>query len=150
MKKKMVVYCLLVSLGFIMTPLVSAVHSIEEPLPIVNINYEQQSVAMDEKQGASIRNGYILLLVFVYTSGQGVSPYAGANITARSLFHRYNGTTDSNGVCLIKVRAPLLREKFFFIKVSVVSGDGHARSRIAFMSMKAWHMAYRIFLFANL
>jgi hypothetical protein len=150
MTKKIVVYCLLVSLVFIMTPLVSAMRSIEGQSPVVNINYEQQSVALDEKQGASIRNGYLLLLVFVYTPGQGVSPYAGANITARSLLHRYNGTTDSSGVCVIKVRAPLLREKVFFIKVSVVSEDGHARSRIAFMSMKAWHIAYRIFLFANL
>jgi hypothetical protein len=149
MKKKMVVYCLLVSLVFIMTPLVSAVRSIEGQSPIVNINHEQQSLAMDEKQGASIRNGLLLLLVFVYTPGQGVSPYVGANITAKSLLHRYNGTTDSNGVCVIKVHAPLLREKVFFIKVSVVSGDGHARSRIAFISMKAWHIAYRIFLFAS-
>ena len=149
MKKKMVVYCLLVSLVFIMTPLVSAVRNIEGQSPVVNINYEQQSVAMDEKQGVSIRNGYLLLLVFVYTPGQGVSPYAGANITARSLFHSYNGTTDSNGVCVMKVHAPLLREKLFFIKVNIVSEDGHARSRIAFMSMKAWHIAYRIFLFAN-
>ena len=149
MKKKMVAYCLLVSLVFIMTPLVSAVQSIERQAPVVNIHYGQQSVAIDEKQGLSLRNGYILLLVFIYTRGQGVSPYTGANITARSLLHNYNGTTDSNGVCLIKVHAPLLREKLFFIKVSIISTDGHARSRIAFMSMKAWHIAYRIFLFAN-
>jgi hypothetical protein len=150
MKKKMVVYCVLVSLVFLMTPLVSAVHSIQEQSPIVNINSEQQSVALDEKQGASIRNGYLLLLVFIYTPGQGLSPCAGANITARSLFHRYNGTTDTSGVCVMKVKAPWLREKFFFIKVNIISEDGHARSRIAFMSMRAWHLAYRIFLFANL
>lgn len=146
----MVAYCLLVSLVFVMTPLASAVQSIEGQSPVVNINHEQQSIAMDEKQGASLRNGYLLLLVFIYTPGQGVSPYTGANITARSLFHHYNGTTDSDGVCLIKIHAPLLREKLFFIKVSIVNEDGHARSRIAFMSMKAWHIAYQIFLFANL
>jgi hypothetical protein len=149
MKKKMVVYCFLISLVFIVTPLGSAVQSIEGQTPIMNINHQQQSLAMDEKQYASLHNGYLLLLVFIYTPGQGISPYAGANITAKSLFHRYNGTTADNGVCMIKLRAPLLRDRLFFIKVSIINQAGHTRSRIAFVSMKAWHFAYRIFLFAN-
>ena len=145
----MIVYCLLVSLVFMMTPLVSAVRGVECQSTILNKTIDSQSLFTEETQGPSLRNGYLLLLVFIYTPGQGVSPYIGANITAKSLFHRYNGTTDNNGVCVIKVHAPLLRERLFFIKVSIVSADAHARSRIAFMSMKAWHIAYRIFLFAN-
>jgi len=149
MKKKMVVCCVLVSMVFIMTPLVSAIRSIDGQSAAVNMKAVQQSIATDETQSSSIRNGYLLLLVFVFTPGQGVSPYTGANITARSLFHRYNGTTDTNGACVLKVQAPLLREKVFFVKVSIVKENGQERSRIAFMSMKAWHLAYRIFLFAN-
>ena len=149
MKKKLVVFCVLASLVFIMTPLVSAVQTIEGQSSILNLKDMQQRVIKDETQRLSLRNGYILLLVFVYTPGQGVSPYVGANITARSLFHHYNGTTDTSGVCVIKVRAPLLRDRFFFIKVNIINESGHARSRIAFMSMRAWHLATRIFLFAN-
>jgi hypothetical protein len=146
MKKKIVIYCLLVGLVFVMTPLVSAVQSIQGQSTLLKPSLEQQSLAIDEKQGSSIRNGYLLLLVFKYTPGQGVSPYAGANITARSLLHHYNGTTDNNGVCVIKMQAPLLREKLFFIKVTIVSGD-RTVSRIAFMPMRAFHIAYKVFLF---
>jgi hypothetical protein len=133
-----------------MTPLVSAVRNVESQSTLINKTLDNKILSTKETQEPSLRNGLILLLVFSYTPGQGVSPVVGANITARSLLHSYNGTTDSNGVCVIKVHAPLLREKVFFIKVSIVSTDGHARSRIAFMSMKAWHLAYRIFLFANI
>jgi hypothetical protein len=149
MKKKMIGFCLFASLVFLMTPFVSAVQSSDEQSYGMNLMSQQQSIAMDEKQGASIRNGYLLLLVFIYNPGQGVSPYTGANITARSLFHRYNGTTDTSGVCVMKVQAPLLRDRFFFVKVNIINENGHERSRIAFISMRAWHIAYRIFLFAN-
>ncbi len=149
MKKKMVICCVLMSLVFLMTPLVSAVQHIDSQSLLQTIDHEQ-SVPSGEKQGSSIRNGYLLFLVFVYTPGQGVSPCAGANITARSLLHRYNGTTDSSGACVLKVKAPLLRERVFFIRVSIVNGNGQTRSRIALMSMKAWHLAYRLFLFADI
>ena len=149
MKKKMVVLCLLVILVFIMTPFVSAVKSVGNQSTIVTETNGSQTLSIEETPEHSLRNGYLLLLVFAYKPGQGMSPVAGANITARSIFHRYNGTTDSSGVCVIKVRAPLLRDRFFFIKVSVINTDGQTHSRIAFMSMRAWHIATRIFLFAN-
>ena len=150
MKKKMVVYCVLVSLVFILTPLASAGQHIQGVSPGVNLSDAQQRVSVGNPPEPSLRNGLLLVLVFMYTPGQGIGPFAGANITAKSLFHKYNGTTDANGVCLLKVHAPWLREKLFFVKVSIINQAGHARYRIAFLTMKAWHLAYRIFLFANI
>ena len=141
---------MLVSLIFVTTPLATAAQNIEGLSLSMNLGYAQQSAAIEEKQEPLLRTGYLLLVVLVYTPGQSLTEYKGANITARSLFHKYNGTTDDNGVCMIKVSAPFLHERVFFVKASIVNKDGNTRSRIALISMKAWHLAYRIFLFANI
>lgn len=146
MKKKIVACCLLISLLLVVTPLVSAIETFEGQPTILQKDIKEQRIALNEKQPSSLGNGYLLFLVFAFTPRQGISPYKGANVTAKSLFHSYNGTTDANGVCIFKVQAPLLREKLFFLKVSIISNN-RVISRIAFIHMKALQISYKTFLF---
>jgi hypothetical protein len=85
-------------------------------------------------------------LVFAFTPGQGIHPYKGANITARGLFHSYNGTTDEKGVCVLKVHAPFFRTKLYFVKVSIISHN-RVVTKIAFLHTRALRLAYEGFLF---
>lgn len=146
MKKKIVACCLLLNLLLVLTPLVSALGMSEEQPTILQKDIKEQSIALKGKQASSVGNGYLLFLVFSFIPGEGISPYKGANVTARGLFHSYNGTTDDKGVCIFKVQAPLLREKLFFVKVSILSHN-RVISRIAFIHLKALQISYKGFLF---
>jgi len=146
MKKKIVVCCLLVSLALVATPLVSAFRTFEGQSTVWNTDFERKSSAIDENQVSSLGSGYLLFLVLTFTPGQGIHPYQGANVTAGNLFRSYNGTTNEKGVCVITVKAPLFREKLFFVKVSIISHD-RVVSKIAFIYMKAFQIASKVFLF---
>jgi hypothetical protein len=145
MKKKIMACCLLINLFLVAIPATAQVSLETQPI-ISKRDIKDQAIAPNERQTSPIRTGYLLLLVFTYSFGKGISPYQGANVTVKSLFHSYNGTTDENGVCAVKVQAPLLREKTFFVKVSIVRND-RVVSKRAVISMQALEIAYRSFLF---
>jgi len=149
MKMKIVVCCLVVVLALVATPFVSAFRTFEGLSPVKKTDFETQSTLIDEKQVSSLGSGYLLFLVFTFTPGQGFNPYQGANVTARSILHFYNGTTDEKGICVFKVNAPLFRENLYFVKVSIVS-QNRTISKMAFIHMKALQIAYKGFLFVVL
>lgn len=146
MKKKIVVCCLLVTIALVAMPMVSAFRTFEGQSTIWETNFETQSTLIKEKQVSSLGNGYLLFWVFSYSPGQGINPYQGANVSARSLFHFYNGTTDEKGICVLKVNAPLFRENLYFVKVSIVSHN-HTHSKRAFIHMRALQVEYKESLF---
>jgi hypothetical protein len=144
MKKIGIIYCFLLSLILIATPLISATglpkNSFQAPAGDVQLSDS------GEGQPSAIGGGYLLLLVFTYAPGKGINPYQGANITVRGLFHSYNGTTDQNGICLLKVRSPLLHEKIYFVKTSIISNN-RTISRHAVLEIRGPRISYKGFLF---
>lgn len=93
--------------------------------------------------------GYLLIHVSVYTPGEGLHPYMGANISVKGLFHKYNGQTDERGDCLFQLHSRLFRPKLYFIKVSIPPAD-LLHTKINSMYMQTGQIVYRDYLFVVL
>jgi hypothetical protein len=93
--------------------------------------------------------GYLLIHVSVYTPGEGLHPYNGANISVKGLFYKYNGQTDELGDCLFQLHAKLFRPKLYFIKVSIPPEDW-LHTKINSIYIQAGQIVYKDFLFIAL
>jgi hypothetical protein len=146
MKKKIMMFSLFTLLTFMITPLVSA-SGIFTAQPIINqtATTQQEEPATETPEGI-IRTAYLIIFVVTFTPGSGVQPCPGAEIHIRGLFHSYNGTTDDKGLHLFKVRTSFLREKLYFVTVSMVSQD-HVVKRTAFLHFRPWQIVLKAFLF---
>jgi len=146
MKKKVGLFCLFVVLTFLTTSLASGFHTVPQPLTAQDTVFEEQASLIQEKQKAVLGTAFLLIYVLTFTQGEGLKACQGANITVKSLLHTYNATTDERGIHVFPVHTALLREKFFFIKVSIVSEDEEL-TKTALIRMKSRQIMSKGFLF---
>ncbi len=93
--------------------------------------------------------GYLLIHVSVYTPGEGLHPFTGANISVKGLFHQYSGQTDERGDCLFQLHSRLFRPKLYFIKVTIPPAD-FLHTKFNTMYMQTGQIVYRDYLFVSL
>jgi hypothetical protein len=149
MKKKIMVFCFFVVAVLLALPVVSSLRVVSEQQPLTTSAVETQNCDVQEKPVPVVLTGYLLIHVSVYTPGQGLHPYAGANISVKGLFFSYNGQTDAQGDCLFQVHTKLLRAKLYFIKVSIPPGD-LLHTKINSLYVQSRQIVYKDFLFIAL
>jgi len=149
MKKKIVVFCFFIVAVLLVLPVVSSLSVVSEQQPLTTSAVEKQNCDVQEKSVPVVLTGYLLIHVSVYTPGQGLHPYAGANISVKGLFFSYNGQTDEQGDCLFQVHTKLLRAKLYFIKVSIPPGD-LLHTKINSIYVQSRQIMYKDFLFIAL
>jgi len=123
MKKKNLIFCLFAVLVLTVLPVVSSSTTITEPRAVQKTDVEKIISQVEEKPAPAELTGYLLVHVIGWQLGSGFQPYPGANVSARGFLYSYNGTTDENGDCLLRLHANLLRTKMYFLKVSIVSNE---------------------------
>jgi hypothetical protein len=149
MKKKIVVFCFFVLMVLMVLPVVSSYSVVSERQPFMASSVEKQDSGVQEKPVPMVLTGYLLAHVSVYTPGEGLHPYAGANISVKGLFFSYNGETDERGDCLFQVHSKLFRAKLYFIKVSIPPGDW-LHTKINSIHIQPHQIVYKDFLFIKL
>lgn len=123
MKKKIMVFCFFVITVLMILPVVSSYSLVSEQQSFVSSGIEKHSFNVQEKPVPAEMTAYLLIHVSVYTPGEGLHPYNGANISVRGFLFRYSGQTDDQGDCLFQVHTNLFRAKRYFIKVSIPPED---------------------------
>ncbi len=146
MKKKIMICCFFVLTVLMVLPVVSSLSLVSEQQPLTTSAVEKQNCDAQEKPVPVVLTGYLLIHVSVYTPGEGLHPYAGANISVKGLFFSYNGQTDEQGDCLFQVHTKLLRAKLYFIKVSIPPGD-LLHTKINSIYIQSRQIVYKDFLF---
>ena len=149
MKKKIVVFCFFVLMVLMVLPVVSSGNVISERQPFMVSAVEKQDSNIQEKPMPLGLIGYLLIHVSVYTPGEGLHPYEGANISVKGLFFSYTGQTDERGDCLFQVHTKLFRAKLYFIKVSIPPGDW-LHKKINSIYIQPQQIVYKDFLFVKL
>jgi hypothetical protein len=110
---------------------------------------ETQLNSVHEPENPLELTGYLLIHVSVYTPGEGLHPFLGANITVKGLFYKYTGQTDERGDCLFQLHSRLFRPKLYFIKVSIPPEDW-LHTKINSMYIQTGQIVYRDYLFVVL
>jgi hypothetical protein len=146
MKKKIMVFCFFVLMALMILPVVSSYRVVSEQKSSTTSAGEKQQCEVKEKPARVVLTGYLLIHVSVYTPGEGLHPYAGANISVKGLFFSYNGQTDEQGDCLFQVHTKLIRAKLYFIKVSIPPGD-LLHTKINSIHIQSRQIVYKDFLF---
>jgi hypothetical protein len=119
-------------------------------LPVVSVSGIDVNQKSSEESTTPLElTGYLLLHVSVYTPGEGLHPFLGANITVKGLFYKYAGQTDERGDCLFQLHSRLFRPKLYFIKVSIPPEDW-LHTKINSMYIQAGQIVYRDYLFVVL
>ncbi|MCU0850414.1 MAG: hypothetical protein MUC80_03955 [Candidatus Thermoplasmatota archaeon] len=119
-------------------------------LPVVSVSgYNVDQKPSEESATPVELKGYLLIHVSVYTPGEGLHPYMGANISVKGFFHKYTGQTDERGDCLFQLHSRLFRPKLYFIKVSIPPAD-LLHTKINSMYMQTGQIVYRDYLFVIL
>ncbi len=149
MRKKIGVCCLLGILLIVCLPVVSSdslmMKQTSHALPGDELSLSDNQVT----SSAPVLTGYLLIHVSVYTPGQGMHPFVGANISVKGLFYKYNGQTDDQGDCLFQLHTKLFRTKLYFIKVSILPGD-LLHTKINSLYIQSRQVVYKDFLFIAL
>jgi hypothetical protein len=146
MRKKIVVYCVLMITTLMMVPMVSSYSLVADQQAFFDRENEKQQSEMQEPSGPTEITGYLLIHVSVYTPGEGLRPYEGANISVRGLFYSYNGQTDEKGDCLFQVHTHLFRAKRYFVKVGIPP-ENWLHTKIFSIFVEPWEVIYRNVLF---
>jgi hypothetical protein len=146
MKKKIMMFSLFTLATLLSASLVSASTISLEQRGIKAATVASQREQASEAPQGVIRTAYLVVFVITFTPGAGIQPCPGAEVRVRGLLHSYNGTTDDKGLHLFAVHTSFLREKLYFITVSMVSQD-HVVKRTAFLHLRSWQVVYRAFLF---
>ncbi len=146
MKKNRVLCCLFVFMMLMVLPVVSSSTVVSEQEPAVASVVEQHTSDLQDTAAPLMLTGYLLIHVSVYTPGEGLHPYMGANISVKGLFYKYNGQTDEKGDCLFQVHTRLLTTKLYIIKVSIPPEDW-LHSKINSIYMQSGQIVYKDFLF---
>lgn len=149
MKKKIMVFCFFVITVLMVLPVVSSYSVESEQQAFMASAVEKQNSAAKEKPVPAELTGYLLIHVSVYTPGEGLHPYMGANISVRGFLFRYSGVTDERGDCLFQVHAKLFRAKRYFIKVSIPPEDW-LHTKINSIYIQPRQIVYKDFLFVVL
>ena len=119
-------------------------------LPIVSASGNGVDQKPSEESATPVElKGYLLIHVSVYTPGEGLHPYMGANISVKGFFYKYSGQTDERGDCLFQLHSRLFRPKLYFIKVSIPPAD-LMHTKINSMYMQTGQIVYRDYLFVVL
>ena len=119
-------------------------------LPLVSASGMPLDQKSNENSVAPLElTGYLLIHVSVYTPGERLHPYMGANISVKGFFHKYTGQTDERGDCLFQLHSRLFRPKLYFIKVSIPPAD-LLHTKINSMYMQTGQIVYRDYLFVVL
>jgi len=146
MKEKKFLFCFFVITMLMVLPVVSSYSSIAEQQPLVVSGVGKQNCDVQEKSVTAKITGYLLIHVSVYTPGEGLHPYTGANISVRGFLFSYSGKTDERGDCLFQVHTHLFRAKRYFIKVSIPPEDWlHRKINSIFIGPR--QIVYKDFLF---
>lgn len=146
MKKKIIIFCFLMITMLMVLPMASSYCLVTERQPFVASGFEKQLYEAKEKSVPSKISGYLLIHVSVYTPGEGVHPYEGANISVRGLLRSYQGTTDERGDCLFHVYTHLFRAKRYVMKVSIAPDDW-LHTKINSLFIEPREIVYKDFLF---
>ena len=146
MRKKRVAYCVFMITMLMTVPVVSSYSLVTDQQAFFTRGIETQQPEAQEPSGPTEITGHLLIHVSIYTPGEGLSPYEGANITVRGLFHSYKGQTDEKGDCLFQVHTRLFRAKRYFIKVSIPP-ENWLHTKIISIFVEPWEVIYRDFLF---
>ncbi|HWR27757.1 MAG TPA: hypothetical protein VN377_04905 [Candidatus Thermoplasmatota archaeon] len=149
MKKKIVVFCFFVLMVLMILPVVTSYCVVSERQPFMARVSEKQDSDVQEKPVPMELIGYLLIHVSVYTPGEGLHPYVGANISVKGFFFSYNGQTDERGDCLFQVHTKLFRAKLYFIKVSIPPGDW-LHKKLNSIYIQPQQIVYKDFLFVVL
>ncbi len=123
MKKKNVIFCLFAVLVLTALPVVSSSSTIAEVQTVQKTEAEKNICEVQETPESAEMTGYLLIHVYTWFPLKGFHPYPAANISVKGFFYSYNGTTDENGDCLLRLHTNLLRAKMYFIKVSIIKND---------------------------
>jgi hypothetical protein len=149
MKKKILGFCFFIVLMLMVLPVVSS-YPLVSPQQSSQVSaVETQSCTEPAAPTSFELTGYLLIHVSVYTPGEGLHPYDGANITIKGLFHQYNGKTDDKGDCLFQLHSRLFRPKLYFIKVTIPPEDW-MHTKINSMYIQTGQIVYRDYLFVVL
>jgi hypothetical protein len=146
MKKKIEFLCFFVITMLMVLPVASAYSLVAEQQPLMSSGVETQDSNVQEEPVPAEITGYLLIHVSVYTPGEGLHPYMGANISVKGFFFSYSGKTDEQGDCLFQVHTHLLRVKRYFIKVSIPPEDW-LHTKINSLFIQRGQIVYRDFLF---
>jgi hypothetical protein len=149
MKKKIMLFCFFVLAVLMVLPAVSSSSVVSEKQPLIVSGVETQQYDVQEKPVPAELTGYLLIHASVYTPGEGLHPYMGANISVRGLFFSYSGQTDERGDCLFQVHSKLFRAKLYFIKVSI-SPEDWLHTKINSIYIQPGQIVYKDFLFVVL
>jgi hypothetical protein len=149
MRKKIVLYCFFVMLLLECLPVVSSEHFVTEQQDPMLFTDDSVSPDVVRTPNPAEITGYLLIHVAVYTPGEGLQPYVGANISVNGLFYKYSGQTDEQGDCLFQVHSRLLRAKLYFIKVSIPPDDW-LHTKINTFYIQSRQIVYRNYLFIEL
>ncbi len=149
MWKKIGVCCVISVLLIVCLPMASSdnvmMKQTSRTLPGDEVPYNENQMT----SSAALLTGYLLIHVSVYTPGQGMRPFVGANISVKGLFYKYSGQTDEQGDCLFQLHTKLFRTKLYFIKVSIPPGD-LLHTKINSVYIQSRQVVYKDFLFIAL
>jgi hypothetical protein len=149
MRKKIGLFCFFVVLLFVGLPLVSSEHLVTNQQVLVSSLDDSASYDVAELSNPVEIIGYLLIHVSVYTPGEGLQPYTGANISVKGLFYKYNGQTDEQGDCLFQLHTRIFRSKLYFIKVSIPPDD-LLHTKLNTLYIQSRQIVYRDYLFVVL
>jgi hypothetical protein len=149
MKKKIAVFCFFVLMVLMVLPMVSSYSVVSDQQPFMVSSVQNQNSDVQEKPVPLGLIGYLLIHVSVFTPGEGLHPYEGANISVKGFFFSYAGQTDERGDCLFQVHTKLFRAKLYFIKVSIPPGDW-LHKKINSIYIQPQQIVYKDFLFIKL
>lgn len=149
MKKKIMLFCFFVLAVMMVLPAVSSYSVVSEQQPFMASAVEKQNSDVQENPVLAGLNGYLLIHVSVYTPGEGLHPYMGANISVRSFLFSYSGITDERGDCLFQLHTHLFRAKRYFIKVGIAPEDW-LHTKINSLFIEPRQIVYKDFLFVVL
>jgi hypothetical protein len=149
MKKKNLIFCLFAVFVLTVLPVVSSSSTITELRTVQRTDVEKIISQVEEKPATAELTGYLLVHVNSWQLGSGFpgfQPYPGANVSARGFLYSYNGTTDENGDCLLRLHTNLIRAKMYFIKVSIFSNERLVTRRTSIF-IEPRDIIYKEFLF---
>ncbi|MCX6662194.1 MAG: hypothetical protein NTY91_06555 [Euryarchaeota archaeon] len=149
MKKKIMVFCFFVLMALMVLPVVSSYRVVSEQKSSTTSAVEKQISDIQEESLPTVLTGYLLIHVSVYTPGEGMHPYEGANISVKGFFFSYSGQTDERGDYLFQVHTKLFRAKLYIIKVSIPPEDW-LHKKINSLYIQSGQIVYKDFLFVVL
>jgi len=149
MKKKILVFCFFIMSVMMMLPMATSYPVVSPQQSTLISATDTQSFNEHETPMPLELTGYLLIHVSVYTPGEGLHPYTGANITIKGLFYQYTGQTDDKGDCLFQLHSKLFRPKLYFIKVTIPPGNW-MHTKINSLYIQTGQIVYRDYLFVVL